>query len=130
MKFLTVFLSTFWATTALACPPEEAAKALTALPPATVSGFASFGPIPLSQPFDVQLLFCGEDADQIKAVDVKAIMPAHQHGMNYAPVVTARGDGRYSVSGMVFHMPGLWEMQIKTTGSIGSIFYTLEIYAR
>ena len=32
---------------------------------------------------------------------VDATMPEHKHGMNYAPTIASRGDGRYRAEGMV-----------------------------
>ena len=37
-------------------------------------------------------------------------MPDHQHGMNYRPTVAAAGDGRFAARGLMFHMPGAWEL--------------------
>ena len=37
-------------------------------------------------------------------------MPEHKHGMNYRPTIVSLGSGRYRVEGMVFHMPGRWEL--------------------
>jgi hypothetical protein len=37
-------------------------------------------------------------------------MPEHRHGMNYRPVVVARGAGLYRADGLMFHMPGRWEI--------------------
>jgi len=44
-----------------------------------------------------------------EGVQLDAWMPAHRHGMNYAPSVTALGGGRYRAEGLLFHMPGEWE---------------------
>lgn len=134
MKTLATLLSMLcailWATTALACQSEAEAKPLISTSPGEVSGVAILEPIPLSQPFGLQLLFCGKDATTIKEIKVGAVMPAHQHGMNYTPVVDALGDGRFAVSGMVFHMPGLWAVQIAATGSAMPMYFTLEVHAR
>ena len=37
-------------------------------------------------------------------------MPAHSHGMNYAPKVASKGRGRYQAQGMMMHMPGHWQL--------------------
>jgi hypothetical protein len=37
-------------------------------------------------------------------------MPAHRHGMNYQPRVTARERGVYVAEGLLFHMPGRWQL--------------------
>ena len=36
-------------------------------------------------------------------------MPAHKHGMNYAPSLKPLGPGRWRAEGLMFHMPGRWE---------------------
>ena len=32
--------------------------------------------------------------------------------MNYRPSVKPLGDGRWRVEGLMFHMPGRWELQL------------------
>jgi hypothetical protein len=39
-------------------------------------------------------------------------MPAHNHGLATAPVVTSLGAGNYRVEGLRFHMQGAWELRI------------------
>ena len=39
-------------------------------------------------------------------------MPAHNHGLATAPVVTSLGKGDYRVEGLRFHMQGAWELRI------------------
>ena len=65
--------------------------------------------IPVAQPFALAVQYCG---DAPVSIEVAAIMPAHQHGMNYRPTVTELGGGGFAVDGMVFHMPGTWELQV------------------
>jgi hypothetical protein len=48
-------------------------------------------------------------------LDVDARMPEHFHGMNRAPVITARPDGTFDVRGMLFHMSGYWELYFDVT---------------
>jgi hypothetical protein len=40
---------------------------------------------------------------------VDATMPAHRHGMNFQPKITATGPNTYRAEGMMFHMPGKWQ---------------------
>jgi hypothetical protein len=40
---------------------------------------------------------------------VDAHMPAHRHGMNYRASVRGR-DGAYVAEGLLFHMPGRWQL--------------------
>ena len=82
--------------------------------------------IPLAQPFSILVTVCDETA--VHQLRVDAIMPAHQHGMNYTPKVTALGGGAFRVDDMLFHMPGLWELRVDVDingQSIGS--YSSEI---
>ena len=44
------------------------------------------------------------------AVRIDAAMPEHRHGMNYRPAVTATAPGTYRAEGMLFHMPGRWDI--------------------
>jgi hypothetical protein len=47
-------------------------------------------------------------------------MPEHRHGMNYRPSVTRRGDGRFTASGLLLHMPGRWEFSFDLHGDAGA----------
>ena len=47
-------------------------------------------------------------ADVSLAVD--AAMPQHGHGMNRVPRIEKRSDGSFRVDGLLFHMPGKWEL--------------------
>ena len=73
-------------------------------------------PIPLNQPFelDVRLTSDGAppSADVSWTLRVEGWMPGHGHGMLRQAVVDELGNGRYRVRGMLFHMPGLWELRV------------------
>jgi cytochrome c peroxidase len=45
-----------------------------------------------------------------ETLKVDAHMPEHRHGMNYAPALKALGPGRWRAEGLMFHMPGRWEL--------------------
>jgi hypothetical protein len=81
--------------------------------------------IPLAQPFSILVTICSDAA--VKDLRVDAVMPAHQHGLNYTPKVTALGDGVFQVEGILFHMPGLWELQVDVDFKGQSVTYTTEI---
>jgi hypothetical protein len=76
----------------------------------------AFHPEPLQievgQPFSLLFNICTKSNEPAELVAVDAQMPEHRHGMNYRPTIVAVGDGRYRVDGMVFHMPGRWELSI------------------
>ncbi|WP_170476493.1 FixH family protein [Ruegeria arenilitoris] len=79
----------------------------------------------LAQPFSVLVSICNEIT--VGDIRVDAIMPAHQHGLNYVPEVTALGDGVFRVDQILFHMPGLWQLQIDVEFRGESLSYTSEI---
>lgn len=61
--------------------------------------------------FSLDVMVCGRNgAAGPDLVRVGAWMPEHGHGMNYATVVTRREEGRWRVDGLMFHMPGRWEV--------------------
>lgn len=65
-------------------------------------------PIEVGRHFSVEAIVCATPAAQGLRVDAQ--MPEHRHGMNYRPRVSASGDGRYVAEGLLFHMPGRWEL--------------------
>lgn len=62
--------------------------------------------------FALELAVCPAPAE----LRVDAWMPAHRHGMNYKPGITALGGGRYRAEGLLFHMPGRWEFLFELRG--------------
>lgn len=72
-------------------------------------------PIPLNDYFELSLEIKGLEGDppgEDWIVQVDADMPGHNHGMNTQPQVFPLGQGRYRVEGMLFHMPGHWQLFI------------------
>lgn len=84
--------------------------------------FVALDTVPLARPFSMQVLVC--DPDQADDMRVDAMMPAHQHGMNYTPQVTDQGKGVFQIDGMLFHMPGEWEIQVDIEFDQKSVPYT------
>lgn len=67
-------------------------------------------PIAVGKHFSLNVQVCGLAASLVK---VDADMPAHKHGMNYKPVITAiapTSSGMYQIDGLMFHMPGQWRL--------------------
>lgn len=58
--------------------------------------------------FVLHLLVCPAQARLLR---VDATMPEHRHGMNYRPSLHALGDGRWRADGLLWHMPGRWELR-------------------
>ena len=68
-------------------------------------------PIPVGQHFIVEFAVCARDGAQPpQGVRVDASMPEHKHGMNYRPGVTMVRPGTYRAEGLLFHMPGRWDL--------------------
>jgi hypothetical protein len=74
--------------------------------------------IEVGQHFAVELVVCPRGTASLpESVAVDAHMPEHRHGMNYKAVVTAEGAGRYRAEGLLFHMPGRWELVFEVRGA-------------
>ena len=68
-------------------------------------------PIRQGEFFAVDIAVCTKNGSATPPnLRVDARMPAHQHGMNYRPTVATAGDGRFAARGLMFHMPGAWEL--------------------
>lgn len=87
--------------------------------------FFAVDDIPLAQPFSILITVCNETGMNDLRID--AIMPAHRHGLNYTPAVTALGDGVFRVDNVLFHMPGVWKLQAEFDFSGQSIRYMSDI---
>jgi cytochrome c peroxidase len=68
-------------------------------------------PIEVAKHFALELQVCPKAGQPSPdGVKVDAHMPEHRHGMNYAPTLKALGPGRWRAEGLMFHMPGRWEL--------------------
>lgn len=76
-------------------------------------------PIPLNEPFDLDIHVRRADAGDVRLDDatvaVDGRMPHHRHGMNQRPTIESLGGGRYRVRDMLFHMAGRWELHVDVT---------------
>ncbi len=68
----------------------------------------------MAKHFALEVQLCeGRDGRNVSTallVKTDASMPEHKHGMNYRPIVSPQGDGRFLVEGMMFHMAGHWQL--------------------
>jgi hypothetical protein len=64
----------------------------------------------LGKHFALETIVCTKPGAAPKSLRVDAQMPEHRHGMNYRPAVTATAPGTYRAEGMLFHMPGRWDI--------------------
>lgn len=67
--------------------------------------------IAVGRHFVVDFVVCPRaDAPAPQSVRVDANMPEHRHGMNYRAAVVRLPTGAYRAEGMLFHMPGRWDL--------------------
>ena len=68
--------------------------------------------IAVGKPFAIEVVACvdGDKAAAPSRIRVDAGMPMHGHGMNYMPSEKKPGPGHSQFNGMVFHMPGAWQI--------------------
>ena len=75
--------------------------------------------IPVGEPFAMDVQVFDARRGQVALVDAAlaadAAMPEHRHGMNVVPQVLKNSDGTFTVTDMVFHMPGRWEIYFDVT---------------
>ena len=78
-------------------------------------------PIAVGQHFSVDVVVCPRDgARPATGLRLDAVMPEHRHGMNYRATVSPRGDGRFVAEGLLFHMPGRWQLVFDVESGGGS----------
>jgi hypothetical protein len=66
-------------------------------------------PLRLGEFFAILVSACERSAQRVSRLKVDATMPAHNHGMNYLPTISADGSGTFTARGLLLHMPGRWE---------------------
>lgn len=76
----------------------------------TVSWTPVPDPIPLNAMFGLDLRV--SPSSEAAEVTVDAGMPGHGHGMTVRPKTTRRADGTFEARGLLFHMPGEWEITV------------------
>ena len=109
----------------LACEAPEGWRAMrTKSGSAIAAAKIESASLKVGQPFVLEVQACLDGR-----LTVDAVMPAHGHGMNYFPIVMRTGAGSYRAQGMVFHMPGRWEVRVDTywSGSLSEHRLTLDI---
>ena len=115
MRFIGILFALFFANAAWADCPLDLGRG-TGLVVFSDHYLIAFRPEPLrievGQPFSLLFNVCAKSGSPGELLAVDAQMPDHKHGMNYRPTIVPGGDGRYRVDGMVFHMPGHWELSI------------------
>ena len=74
-------------------------------------------PVKVGTHFAVDFAVCPRASTEAPtSVRVDANMPAHRHGMNYRPVVTPKSGELFRAEGLLFHMPGRWDLTFDVVG--------------
>ena len=79
-------------------------------------------PIPVAAHFSIRFHLCGPPVGR---VGVRGWMPDHRHGMNYRPAVSLNGLSG-TAEGLMFHMPGRWQLILDVRGAAGREKLTAE----
>ena len=116
-------MKALWLAALLACSASTALACGEALGPGTqplagegwqIAWRAAPTPIPVGRHFALDIALCAPAGQALPAtLRVDATMPEHKHGMNYRPSVAPRGPGQYRAEGLMFHMPGRWELSFE-----------------
>lgn len=70
--------------------------------------------IPLNAPFSMDVYMCNTTGSTPTRLTADATMPAHKHGMNYTPTIKKHSDRFVTVQNFLFHMPGVWQIEVTT----------------
>ena len=115
-----------------ACPPAEADGAVVRKGDLLLAyqPVGKTGRIPMAKHFALEVQLC--DAASVSSARLHkadATMPEHKHGMNYRPVITPLGGGRFRVEGMMFHMAGRWELafEVQTGKEVVRLTHDVQI---
>jgi hypothetical protein len=83
-------------------------------------------PIAVGKHFALDIQVCPLDA-VLSRVD--ATMPEHRHGMNYRPSLKRLGPGQWRSEGLLFHMPGRWQLRldVQTAGSTETLLAPINL---
>jgi hypothetical protein len=109
------------ATAAEGCAPASPAQGRTESARYVLLFDPRPGPIAVGRDVSLEIRVCPRvGALAPRGLRVDAVMPAHRHGMNYRASITPRGDGRFLAQGLVFHMPGHWQLLFDVESAAGS----------
>ena len=67
---------------------------------------------PLNAAFSAIITLCAFNQAPGTKISFDAPMPAHKHGMNYEPDIVMVSDYVFEVNNLLFHMPGIWQLEV------------------
>lgn len=87
--------------------------------------------IQVSEFFALEIAVCSADGQpEARTIRVDATMPEHQHGMNYRASVRPRGPGLFVAEGLLFHMPGRWQLSFEVNIGAAREVLTADVVIR
>ncbi|MFN7433250.1 MAG: FixH family protein [Betaproteobacteria bacterium] len=87
--------------------------------------------IAVSEFFALEVAVCAAEGQPVpRTLRVDASMPEHQHGMNYRASVRPRGPGRFVAEGLLFHMPGRWQLRFEINVGAQAEVLTADVIVR
>ena len=121
-RYLTAVTTAAIGTAAYACVPDlpEGGRRIESAH-YTLAYRARPSPIAVGRHFAIEFAVCANDGTIMpESVRVDAHMPEHKHGMNYKASIKPEAGGRYRAEGLMFHMPGRWELIFELRAAGGS----------
>ena len=87
--------------------------------------------ITVGEPFDVIVRLCGPpQTGKFDRWTIEATMPAHRHGMNYRPIIKHKGSAEIEATGLVFHMPGHWQISLTAYSGDAPMRWALDAHVQ
>ncbi|MGI9520989.1 MAG: hypothetical protein ACR2PG_04995 [Hyphomicrobiaceae bacterium] len=87
--------------------------------------------ITVGEPFSINVRICAPPTTgNFDRWTIEATMPAHRHGMNYRPVVQRRDSEEIEATGLVFHMPGHWQIDLAAYRGDEPMRWALDVHVK
>jgi hypothetical protein len=112
---VVILATAFFVLPATACVPELAGAVHTLEADRYTLAYRTVPPkIAVGEHFSIEMAVCANGAaPPPESLSVDAQMPEHRHGMNYKPSIKRESATRYRADGLMFHMPGRWELDFE-----------------
>lgn len=115
------------------CPRPDAGRPLRRIsgPDLDIAWRPLVDPVPVGEPFAIEFEVCprGPTAT-IDRLRVDAWMPEHRHGMNYRTTLSGTRPGPLRAEGLLFHMPGRWQVVFELRAGERALRLTDELTVR
>ncbi|MEP3014673.1 MAG: hypothetical protein ABJO54_10505 [Hyphomicrobiales bacterium] len=83
--------------------------------------------VSLNTPFDLMVAVCSQSEHLPSHLTIDATMPAHKHGMNYEPKTEYAENRQYRSKNLLFHMPGIWRIEVTAFHNSKPYRFTLDV---